>query len=144
MAKCKPKIKTDFDLVKLVLWGSLALTSTLIGAERNHSQKGVGEDRLEDATDQEAVPVSWKRGFRAVSNHTVDLKSLPTTRKANHFRVRNASLNESIHSGELKTEDGLFEACEMCLDWDRQGQCLTMSKGSSQQVCSLSQNVGIN
>ena len=49
----------------------------------------------------------------------------------------NASQNESINSGHLKTEDGTFQACEMCLDRDLQGQCLTMSKGSAQQVYSL-------
>ena len=133
MARCLPKIKTDSLLITLVLWVSLTW------AERNHSQNSVVKNQLEEnATDQEPVPVSWKRGFRTVSNHTKYLKSLPvspTSQKSHHFQ--NASLNESINSGHLKTEDGTFQACEMCLDRDLQGQCLTMSKGSAQQVYSL-------
>ena len=125
MARCLPKIKTDSVFITLVVWVSFAW------AERNQSQKFVVKNQLgENATDQEAVPVSWKRGFRTVSNH------------ANYLKSDIDSINESINSGHLKTEDGTFQACEMCLDRDRQGQCLTMSKGSAQQVYSLSKTKG--
>ena len=134
MARCLPNIKTDSVFITLVVWVSFAW------AERNQSQKIVVKNQLgENATDLDAVPVSWKRGFRTVSNHKKYLKSLPespTSQKSHHFQ--NASLNEFTNSGHLKTEDGTFQACEMCLDRDLQGQCLTMSKGSAQQVYSLS------
>ena len=132
MARCLPTIKTDSFFITLVVWVSFAW------AERNQSQKFVVKNQLrENATDQEAVPVSWKRGFRTVSNHPNYLKSLPQSTTSQKYHFPNASLNESINSGHLKTEDGTFQACEMCLDRDLQGQCLTMSKGSAQQVYSL-------